>query len=61
MVVREYLNARRKAIAPAVAQLAGAGVFWAVTGEVNAPEISLAVSALVTALIVERVPNKEEG
>ncbi len=57
--MKEYLNARRKAIAPAVAQLAGAAVLWAVTGEVNAPEISLGVSALVTALIVERIPNKE--
>jgi hypothetical protein len=59
--MKDYLEARRKAIAPAVAQLAGAAVFWAVTGEINAPEISLAVSALVTALIVERTPNAEEG
>ena len=57
--MREYLAERRKAIAPAVAQLVAAGVFWAVTGEVNAPELSLAASALATALLVERVPNKE--
>jgi hypothetical protein len=59
--MRAYLQARRKAIAPAVAQLAGAAVLWAVTGEVNGPENSLGVSALVTALIVERVPNEPEG
>jgi len=58
--MREDLNARRKALAPAIAQLAAAGIFWAVTGEINAPEISLGVSALVTALIVERTPNEEE-
>lgn len=58
--MRGYLQARRKAIAPAIAQLAGAGVLWALTGRIDAAEISLAVSALVTILIVERVPNKEE-
>ncbi len=56
-----YLAARRKAIAPAVAQFAAAAVLWAFTGEINAPEISLGVSALVMSLIVERTPNAPEG
>lgn len=55
--MRKYLATRRKALAPAIAQLTGAAVLWAVSGELNAPEIALGVSALVTALIVERVPN----
>ena len=55
------MAARRKTIAPAVAQFAAAAVLWAFTGEINAPEISLGVSALVMSLIVERTPNAPEG
>ena len=58
--MRAYLQARRKAIAPAIAQLAAAGVLWALTGELSREEIALGVSALATALIVERTPNTPE-
>lgn len=59
--MKSYLQARRKALAPAIAQLAAAAVLWVVTGQIDDLEIGLGVSALVTALIVERTSNEEEG
>ena len=53
-----YLNARRKAVAPAWRSSPPPTVLWVFTEEIDAPEVGpLGVTALVTALIVERTPN----
>jgi len=55
--MKEYLNARRKAIAAGAVPVAVALTMWAITGTLNAPEFALALTGLLNAVAVYEVPN----
>lgn len=47
----------RKAIAPSVVALVAVILSWTLTGQLNAQELGIAVSGLVTSLAVFYTPN----
>lgn len=55
------MGAYRKSIAAALPPLIVALTLWMITGEINAPELSVALTGLLTAVLVYEVPNAEEG
>ena len=51
------MNQSRKAVAAAAVPVIAALSMWAATGTLNAPELSTALSGLLTAALVYLVPN----
>lgn len=51
----------RKSIAAAAVPLLVSAAMWMLTGEINAPELSLALTGFLTAVAVYETPNAPEG
>jgi hypothetical protein len=59
--MKDYLNARRKMLAASLPQLAAVLVLWAISGEYDRAELTLTITAVLSAFLTERVPNKDEA
>jgi len=55
----ERLRPAAKAVAAALATLAGVGVTWLVTGDLDREALSVALTGLVAVLLVYQTPNAE--
>lgn len=58
-VLPKQLQPYAKAVYPGVVALAGAGVSWATTGNLDATEIRTAVGGIILALVSYGVPNRD--
>lgn len=58
--MKDYLKARRKAVASALPPLIAALILWSLTGNLNAPELTLGLVAVLNAVLVEQTPNVPE-
>jgi len=54
----ERLRPAAKAVAAALATLAGVGVTWLVTGDLDREALSIALTGLVAVLLVYQTPNE---